>query len=60
MKLQGVKIKYQDNLNAQVYRNSQTIEKEPLLGGYIENRELYLKKWGGLPNEEQFKTPYNA
>ena len=60
MKLKGVKIKYQDNLNAQVYKNSQTIERDPLLGGYLENRELYLKKWGGLPNEEQFKTPYNA
>jgi GT2 family glycosyltransferase len=60
MKLAGVNLKYQDDLNPQVYRNSQTIEKDPLLGGYLENRELYIKKWGGIPNEETYKTPYNA
>lgn len=60
MKLQGINIKYQDDLNPQVYRNSQTIEKNPLLGGYIENKELYIKKWGGLPSEETYKIPYNA
>jgi GT2 family glycosyltransferase len=60
MKLSGVTIKYQDDLNPQVYKNSQTIEKNPLLGGYLENRELYIKKWGGIPNEETYKIPYNA
>lgn len=60
MKLAGVNLKYQDDLNPQVYKNSQTIEKNPLLGGYIENRELYIKKWGGIPNEETYKTPYNV
>lgn len=60
MKLLGIHIKYEDDLGAQVYRNSQTIEKEPSLSGYLENRELYIKKWGGIPNEEKFKNPYNA
>lgn len=60
MKLAGINLKYQDDLNPQVYKNSQTIEKNPLLGGYLENRELYIKKWGGIPNEETYKTPYNA
>lgn len=60
MKLAGINIKYQDDLNAQVYKNSQTIEKNPLLGGYLENRELYIKKWGGIPNEETYKTAYNV
>lgn len=60
MKLAGVNVKYQDDLNPQVYKNSQTIEKDPLLGGYLENRELYIKKWGGIPNEETYKTPYNV
>lgn len=58
MKLAGVNINYEDGLNAQVYRNSQTIERQPLLGGYIENREYYIRKWGGVPNEEVYKTPF--
>lgn len=60
MKLAGVKIQYCEQLNPQVYRNSQTIERNPRLGGYLENRELYIKKWGGLPSEETFKTAYNV
>lgn len=59
MKLAGVPIKYVDELNPDVYLNSQTIEKNPLLGGYIENKEYFLQKWGGLPNEETFKIPFN-
>ena len=58
MKLAGVTINYEDALNAQVYRNSQTIEKDPLLGDYVANREYYIKKWGGLPTEEVYKTPF--
>lgn len=60
VKLAGLTIRYEDELNADVYKNSQTIEKDPLLGGYIENREYYINKWGGLPDEEQYKTPFNA
>ena len=59
MKLAGVPIKYVDELNPDVYLNSQTIEKNPQLGGYIENREYFLQKWGGLPESETFKTPFN-
>lgn len=58
MKLAGVTINYEDALNAQVYRNSQTIEKDPLLGDYVANREYYIKKWGGVPTEEVYKTPF--
>jgi GT2 family glycosyltransferase len=60
VKLAGFTVRYEDELNADVYKNSQTIEKDPLLGGYIENREYYINKWGGLPDEEQYKTPFNA
>jgi len=59
MRLEGVAIKYIDDLNPDVYLNSQTIEKDPLLGGYVENREYFLQKWGGLPESETFKTPFN-
>lgn len=59
MKLAGVPIKYVDELNPDVYLNSQTIEKNPLLGGYIDNKEYFIQKWGGLPESETFKTPFN-
>lgn len=59
MKLAGVPIKYVDELNPDVYLNSQTIEKNPLLGGYIDNKEYFIQKWGGLPENETFKTPFN-
>ena len=59
LKLAGVNIRYEDQLNAEIYRNSQTIQKDPLLGGYIENKEYYIKKWGGIPEQETFKSPFN-
>lgn len=58
--LESFTIRIEDELNAEIYRNSQTIEKNPTLGGYIENREYYISKWGGLPTEETYKTPFNA
>lgn len=59
MKLAGVKIKYEDDLNPDVYLNSQSILKDPVLNNYINNKELYIKKWGGMPNEEVYITPYD-
>lgn len=59
MKCKNITIRYEDALNAEVYRNSMTIQKDPLLGDYVANRDYYLKKWGGLPNEETYKTPFN-
>ena len=59
MRLAGITIRYEDALNAEVYRNSQTIEKDPLLGGYLENKDYYIYKWGGLPESETYKTPFN-
>jgi GT2 family glycosyltransferase len=59
MKLKGIKLNFEDNLNPHVYKNSQTIEKNPLLGDYIGNKEYYIEKWGGIPSEETYKTPFN-
>lgn len=59
MRLHGITIRYEDALNSEVYRNSMTIEKNPLLGDYISNKEYYLRKWGGIPTEEKYKTPFN-
>jgi len=29
------------------------------LGDYISNKEYYIKKWGGLPESETYKTEFN-
>jgi len=59
MKLTGVPIKYVDELNPDIYLNSQTIEKNPQLNGYVTNKEYFIQKWGGVPESETFKTPFN-
>jgi GT2 family glycosyltransferase len=49
-----------DYLNPVVYRNSQTILKDSSLNqNFNKNRQYYASKWGGLPNEETFITPFN-
>jgi len=59
MKLAGIQIKYEESLNPSVYLNSQSTLKDPLLGDYIANREYFISKWGGLPTEETYTTPFN-
>ena len=59
MRLAGITVRYEDALNAEVYRNSQTIEKDPLLGDYLSNKKYYIYKWGGVPESETYKTPFN-
>lgn len=47
-------------LNPFLYQSSKTIEKEPSLRDFIQkNKEYYAQKWGGLPNKEKFKKPFN-
>lgn len=53
-------IRYSPELNPQFFRNSQSLLKNPSLDGFVENRNYYVKKWGGLPNEEKNKTPFNS
>jgi hypothetical protein len=59
MRLAGIPIVYEDDLNPEIYRNSQSILKDPILSNYIENRDYFVKKWGGMPDSETFKTPFN-
>ena len=56
--LAGVNYTFHDSLNADIYRNSQTIAKDPSLSGYLENEKYYIDKWGGKPSNETFKTPF--
>ncbi|MBM3417459.1 MAG: hypothetical protein FJY17_00885 [Bacteroidetes bacterium] len=59
MRLAGIPIIYEDQLNPEIYRNSQSILKAPLLSNYIDNRDYFVKKWGGMPDSETYKTPFN-
>ena len=58
MVLAGVNYTFQDVLNPDVFRNSQTILKDPSLSGYLENEQYYIQKWGGKPGSETLKTPF--
>lgn len=40
--------------------NGSSSEKNPNLNWSNFILELYIKKWGGLTNQETFKTPYNS
>ena len=47
-------------LDPLVYRNSMTIAKDPALNNrFAQNRELYIRMWGGLPTEEKYITKFN-
>jgi GT2 family glycosyltransferase len=47
-------------LNPFLYKASQTIEKNPSLRDKIlDNKEYFIKKWGGEPTKETFKKPFN-
>jgi len=59
MKLLGVPLRYEDDLNPEIYRNSQSILKNPILSNYIDNRDYFIRKWGGMPDSETYKTPFN-
>ena len=59
MKLAGIPIRYENDLNPEIYKNSQSILKDPILSNYIDNRDYFVKKWGGMPDSETYKTPFN-
>lgn len=60
MRLAGMERLNTSFLNPVIYRNSMTIAKEPSLNNsFNNNKEYYVKKWGGYVGEETFKTPFN-
>ena len=47
-------------LNPYVYANSKSLEKDlSILELSKKNKSLYIEMWGGEPEREKFKTPYN-
>jgi len=61
MKLMGVRQLRTPKLFPALYRVSMTTHKEPekYRQLFAKNKVLYRKKWGGNPNEETYKKPYN-
>lgn len=60
MRNEGLKRDMSPFFNPEVFRNSQTIAKDPTLNGNFDrNRQLFMDKWGGSPGNETYKTPYN-
>lgn len=59
LKLAGIRIAYNDTICPDVYVNSGSTQVNPELGDFLGNREYYIQKWGGIPNEEKYTTPFN-
>jgi len=64
MKLAGLKAV---KLNQALYYHfgSQTIKNSPDVEKisneyYLQNKEYYIKKWGGVPGNEAYQTPFNV
>lgn len=60
LKIEGGYLIEDESLDPLIYRNSMTIKKDiELNNNFATNEQLYIAKWGGLPNEEKFKTPFD-
>lgn len=60
LKLAKKEVKRSEFMNAEIYRNSQTIEKDRSLNNNFENnRQYFIQKWGGAPEQETFLTEFN-
>lgn len=60
LKLAQKEVKRSEFMNAEIYRNSQTIEKDQSLNNNFENnRQYFMQKWGGAPGQETFLTEFN-
>ena len=59
MTLVGAKKSWTSFLDPIVYRNSMTIAKDPTLNQkFMQNKQMSLNMWGGLPSEEKYKTKF--
>lgn len=61
LKLNDAYVKETEGLNPEIYRNSMSIKKNvDLNNNFKKNEQRYIEKWGGLPNQEVFKKPFNS
>jgi GT2 family glycosyltransferase len=60
MRLLGLERLNTSFLDPVIYRNSMSISKDPSLNNrFLEYRQNYINKWGGLPMEEKYLTEFN-
>jgi hypothetical protein len=60
MKLGGIRMYQIPFLNPFLFTSSQTLDKAPELRTLVENnKKRYVEKWGGMPQKETFKIPFN-
>jgi hypothetical protein len=60
MKLQGISVLNTPELNPLVYKSSSSLAKDPtILEQSKINKSLYIDMWGGEPNQEKYKIPFN-
>jgi len=61
MKLKGLPIVKIPDLNPLKYESSKSLEKDySILDFSKKNKKLYIEMWGGEPEREKYKKPYNA
>lgn len=60
MKLANIMVEKSMKLVPLVMRHSSSINKDPKLNkDFIKNKNYFIDKWGGEPNREKFKKPFN-
>jgi hypothetical protein len=60
MKLSGSHMYKSIDLIPYVYNSSSSLKKDPsILLSSKNNKKLYIEMWGGEPEREKFKTPYD-
>lgn len=60
MKLSGAHMYKSIDMIPYVYNSSSSLKKDPsILLSSMNNKKLYIEMWGGEPEREKFKTPYN-
>jgi GT2 family glycosyltransferase len=60
MKLLNLELSKLPFLNPILFKSSQTIDKEPSINdNFLKNKQRFILKWGGEPNSETYKSPFN-
>jgi len=60
MKLKDCSYYKTDILDPNIFRESMTIKKDPIINkDFDKDGNFYIQKWGGLPHHETFLVPFN-
>lgn len=60
LKLKGYSPVRMATLTPAIYRDNSTSEKEPAVHKWaLASKQYYIKKWGGLPGQEKYLSPFN-